>query len=539
MVVRGYQIGCDWSRQDHYTGVLEDATHYVEKAPDIVVSWGRSDAQATQDSTAGKLTFNLINQSRQFSPENTASPIYGKVLPGTPVRFQATNPIGDGITTLFKGPIDTLDVDPNAVGKDVSVSCLDGWGTPGDTLLTTQVWQGLKTGLLIHKILDLIGWPLANRSINEGYTYIPYWWLDGVDAATAVNDLVHSEGPPAIAYVQAGVFYFRDRLHRLTSPKSVSTQATFTHIQPAGSGPGGDFKILKGSFNYNHGLNRIVNSAEIDVVQRLPRDRQVVWSADDPITLNANEVQTFTVSSGDPFIDLQAPDPNATVNSDVEYPGDYMLTSGSVSFSFDRLSGASVTLTITAGGGGAYLSDGIRVRGTPLTVGQTRKYSVTDQGSVNTFGSNSWDGNAPWAYFYDADAITRKIVAVYGQARPSVTFDIADVNNAHLGRILVTEISDRITIRNDEMGLNSDFMVEQITHTVQQLGIVHRMTLGCQVVDPVQPTNAFIFDTATPLVNGFNNGRFGVDGISDGSALFMFDTATPLVNGFDNGKLAS
>lgn len=539
MTVRGYQLGIDWSRQGVYTGTLEDATHWVEKSPDIVVSWGRSDAQATQDAVVGKLTFNLLNYQRQFSPENTASPVAGKVLPGTPVRLNVTNPVGGAIATLFKGPIDTLDVDPSAAARDVAVSVLDGWGTPGDTQLSTAVYQGVRTGDAINVILDQLNWPVEMRSIDSGATYIPYWWVDGVDAATAINDLVHSEGPPAIAFVQAGTFYFRDRHHRLLRTASTTSQGTYTHIQPAGSGPGGDFKMLRGSFNYNHGLNRIVNQAVIEVTQRTPKDRQVVWSTDDPISLGTGEVQQYTISSTDPFIDLQLPDPAALVSLEPDYLGDYTLAGGSVSFTLSRTSGASAFLTITAGGSGAFLSDGLRLRGTPITTGQTRRYSVTDQGSVNTYGANAWDGNAPWAYFYDADVLTQKIVTVYGQARPSVTFDIADINNAHLSKILTQQIGDRITVRNDEMGLNADFMVEQITHTIQQLGIIHRMTIGAQVPDPTQPTNSFIFNTATPLVNGFNNGRFGIDGISDATSMFIFDTATPLTNGFGNGRFAA
>lgn len=747
MSVRGYQLAIDWSRNQIWTNSNEDVTHWVEKQPDVVASWGRNDARATTDSVAGKLTFNLINTTRMFSPENTASALAGKVLPGTPVRFTATNPVDGGTAVLFRGKIDNLDVDANAAGHDVSMSCLDGWGTPNAITISTTVYQGQRTGALMHVILDAIGWPLADRSIDFGATYVPYWWLDGIDAATAVNDLVHSEGPPAIAYVKAGVFIFRDRHHRLVRTQSVNSQATFTHSIPPGrvvaatdtftrtvgaggwgvsdSGPawsitqgttsdfsmssnvgrislgtvaadhtvvlavacidssvvatfttpaiatgnaingylinrrvdnsnqylarlmfdlsgslkigleklvagvtttvvapvatgityttatgyrlemqtvgstvsarvslvgagipdfqvsammadlpgvtstvstvgvrgilsGGntnslpivltvdnltvtplDLKTLKGSFGYDHGLNNIVNSATLEVTQRLPQDRQVVWSTSDPISLGASEVQMYTITSGDPFLDLQLPAQFATIGIDPEYTGDYTLAGGSVSFSVDRLSGASATLTITAGGGGAFLADGLRVRGTPLASGQTRRFSVTDQSSVNTFGANGWDGTAPWAYFYDADALSQKIVSTYAQARPTVTFDVADVNDQHLSHMLNAQISDRVTIRNDELGLSADYMVEQITHTVQQLGVVHRTTFGCQVPDPTQATNVFKFNTATPLVNGFDNGQFGIDGISNGVTMFTFDTTTPTVNGFDSGTFAA
>lgn len=536
MTVRGYDLFADWSRNGVYSSgdeaLATPGVPVIDGGQDIVVEVGRSEARSTDDAQAGKLTFRLLNSSRKFSPENTASPIAGKVLPGTTVKFQVT--LNGTITKLHEGPIDSLTADTTA--KTMSFDVLDGWGIPGQESLSTPVYSGQRTGFLIGVILDAIGWT-GPRDLDPGATVVPWWWAENVDAVTAVNDLVHSEGPPAIAYVQGGVFTFRDRHHRLVRTASTVSQGTYTHIIPAGSGPAGDFKMLKDSFSYDHGLSNIVNSATLEVTPRIPADESVVWSVDTPISLAASEVRTLFVRTDEPFVSAVAPTATAPfVGDDAPLP-DYVLGSGSIaSITLSRTSGQSLFMTVTAGGGGALLADGIRLRAVSLAPGSAYQYSQEDASSVGTFRRNTWDGSAPWAHIYDADALTQIIVATYAQARPTVTFQIASSNGlpaGYLAGIVARKISDQITIRNDEMGLNAPYMVERLVHTVQKLGVKHTLQISAQVPAPTQPANAFTFNAAG---KGFNDGAFGVNGISSGSNMFTFDTAG---RGFDQGVFAT
>lgn len=531
MTTNGYQLAADWSRQGLFTGTLQDVTSYV--IDEVVVSWGRNDGRTLEDAAAGKFTFSLDNSSRQFSDDNQSSPIAGDVLPGTPVRYNKTDPTNGATTSLFLGPMDELDTDPNAEGKDFTASCADGWGLPGDTQLSTAVYQGQRTGDLINIILDAINWPPDRRDIDPGATVVPYWWLEGQDADSAVDDLVHSEGTPAIAYVQAGVFYFRDRHHRVTEARSLTSQGTYTHTIPGGA-VGGAHRILKNSFRRNHGLRNIINSATLEVTPRIPGNRQVVWSSDDPIVLGASEQVVLVIRTEDPFLDLQIPSNQVVYLEDGTWTFDYHLASGSVSFALSRTSGQSAFLTITAGAGGAILDLGIKLRGTPLGKGAARKFTAGNVGSENTFGANDWAGPAPWAHYYDAQVLVDKMVNVYGQARPSISFDIdGAISSATLTEILGQQVSDRITVRNDELGLNADFMVERLTHTVRRHGVRHILTVAAQVVEPTQAANPFLFDVAG---HGFNDGRFAMDGVNNPATMFRFDVAG---HGFNDGVFAA
>jgi len=518
MTIRGYTVGIDWSRAGTYAGTLEDVSSYVLDSPDLEVSYGRDSTQAAADASAGKLTFALRNDDRQFSPENSASPIAGKVQPGCRVKFDKL--LGGALYTLFSGDLDDLEVDPHAAAKDFSATVLDAWGRPGAEKLSTPLYSGLRTGDAIGLILDAIGWT-GGRDLDPGATLMPWWWEEGTDAVTAVQKLVDSEGPPAIAYVQGGTFTFRDRHHRLTRTASTTSNGTFTHIIPEGSGPAGDFKVLADTFTYNHGLQHIVNSVSFSVDQRVAGDLEQVWSTDSPITLAAGEVLIIEAKTSDPFLNAVVP------TSD-----DYDLAFGSVTVTLSRTSGQSTLITLTAGGVAAQLNR-LALRAVRVSVARTFKVSEEDISSINAYREQTWPNDLPWAGVYDARAIAQRIVSTYATNRPVVTFEVEALNDTYLTQILARKISDRITVRNDAIGVNRDFHVERIVHTVKQLGVRHTVQFTCEVTDPVQPATALTFDVAG---KGFNQGAFGINGIDNAATMFRFDVPG---QGFDQGRFAT
>lgn len=531
-MVAGWEMDCDWSRNGSFANSYENVTKRL--TGDVSISLGRNEPRATEEAGSGKMSFTLLNIDRVLSPENTASPIYGKVLPGTLAQYLVTDPTTAGTRTLFSGPIDTLEFDTTKAPRPVTVTALDGWGTPGGEQLSTPVYSGQRTGFLIGVILDAIGWT-GGRDLDPGATVVDWWWEEGNDAATAVKNLVDSEGPPAIAYVDGGTFIFRDRLHRLTRTASLTSQTLFTQRSPSGVVNAGDVKILRDSFNYDYGLNNIINSVTITVNQRQPTDTDVVWSTDEQINLGANEVRVYVAQGGEPFINAITPIPIASQGGDDVDPfGDYLLVAGSVTVTISRTSGQSCFITVTAGAGGCILQ-GLALRATPLPVARTVQVLEEDTASVLTYTRKKWDGSAPWANQYDADAIAQRIVAVYAQPRPALTFSVANVNAAHLSEILSCRISDRITVRNDELGLNADFWVENLNHLIRKNGLIHTLTIGCQMVDPSQPSNAFTFDVSG---QGFNDGFFAVGALSNPARMFTTDTAVS-TQMFDTGVFAT
>jgi len=522
VTVRGNQLALDWFRNGTYEGAYDDVSDDVNGDP-VVITYGRDQASATSQAVAGKLGFGLNNLDRRYSPENSASPIAGKVVPGTPTRYQVTSE--DVITTLFGGVLDSVDSDPNAAAKTFTGEALDAWGLLSSQTLSTPVYQGLRTGDAVNLILDEVGWT-GLRDIDAGATVMPFWWMEDSDAAAAMAALIRSEGPPAGVYVEGGTFVFRDRHARLLDTESQTSQGTFTHILPAGTGPAGDYKIEKGSFRYDHGLKNIANTVTFNVEQRVPGDQAEVWSSEDPITVATGQTIVLNIQAADPFINAITPVAGI----------DYIVDSGVATVTMSRDSGQSVTLSVTAS------SDAIisrmAVRATPITVARTVKVSYEDTASRSEFGPKSWPDDCGFANAYDAAAIASRIVAVYSTARPAVTFSIAYVHGGplpirYLRQILQRRIGHRVTVRNDSLGVNGDFYIERVTHTIRKLGLIHRVEFGCSVVEPVQPANIFTFDVAGL---GFDDGAFGIEGIDNADSVFIFDAPG---QGFDDGVFST
>lgn len=520
MTVRGYGLRIDWSRAGTFGGTLEDATGYVLDDPVLEVSYGRERTQDSAETPAGKMTFSLRNDNREFSPENGSSPIAGRVLPGCRARFDK---LYNGVLyTLIDGVLDDLDVDPNAPARDFTGTILDAWGRPDAEKLSTPLYSGIRTGTAIGLILDAIGWT-GQRDIDPGATVMPWWWEEGGDAATAVSKLVASEGPPAIAYVQGGTFVFRDRHHRLVRTESTTSNGSFAHTIPfTYSATGPLLGILDETFAYDHGLRNISNSATFFVDQRAAGSLVDVWSTDSPITLDVGEVAVIEAKASDPFINAITP-----VDDDIE------VQSGTVTVGLSRTSGQSALITLTAGGAPVVITR-LALRACPVAVARTVKVSEEDVSSVGIYGRQSWPNEAPWANAYDARVIAQRVVALYATNRPVVTFEIDGVlGDAYLAQALARKISDRITVRNDALGINGDFIIERIKHTIVGLGIRHRVEFTCQVTDPVQPAGALTFDVAGL---GFNQGAFAVSGIDNAASMFRFDTAG---QGFNDGRFAT
>lgn len=522
MTVRGHRLGIDWSQRGTYTYPLEDASSYVLPG-EIEISWGRdTEGDITLASTAGTMAFELNNESQVFSRENGSSPIAGNILPGRKVQYQVTDQATGSTYTLLDGILDNSQVsgDPASV---FSASVLDGWGRPGARTVSGSMHQGLRTGTAIGFVLDHIGWT-GGRSIDPGATVMPWWWEEGTDAADAITRLVHTEGPPAIAYVEGGTFVFQDRHHRLFSTRSQNSQGLFTHIYPEGTGPGGDFKIEAGSFDYDDGLKTIVNTAEFSVPIRTAQPFGEVWASEDLLTGPTGTI-TVTVQTTDPFINAVTPSVAG---------GEIQLQAGSVSaVTLSRTSGQSAVLTITCSTDAVITR--IALNANPVTVSRTEQVSASDANSVSIFGEKVWpDGAVPvFANPYDAQAIASKVVATYANYRPTITFTVVGLNTTYLTKMLTLKIGDRITVRNDKRGVNAAFIVERLAHRITSLGIVHRLDITCQATEPVQATNPFRFNTAGA---GFSAGQFVATGIDNPAGVFRFNTSG---QGFSQGAFAT
>jgi len=288
-------------------------------------------------------------------------------------------------------------------------------------------------------------------------------------------------------------------------------------------------------FEYSHGWRDIVNDVSFDVTERASEDQWVtVWESNDTLSLALGETVQVQAKANDPFREALGVEPGA----DVLFTGP-----GTVTTSISRRSGQSATITVTAVGGSVNITY-LRLRALPVPVARTVKVTASDAVSIAKHSARSNPDDAPWAGRHDAFAIAQLFLAHYAERRPTVKLRLVSSDSAHLLQILTRSISDLITIRHGELGLDGDFHIENLQHTIARMPAddededcrrrVHYAVLGCERSGLIVPANPFTFDEAGA---GFDDGVFDPTAADNPETVFIFDHAAQ--GQFDFGRFGT
>ena len=122
---------------------------------------------------SGTATVRILDQNGDWNPQNTSSPLYPNLVPLRSIQISATYsgtnyPIFKGYITEY---LYTYPIDQNELGY-VDLICSDGFKLLFNSNVTTVTGQaaGQDTGTRIDKILNTVGYPLSQRSIQTGNT---------------------------------------------------------------------------------------------------------------------------------------------------------------------------------------------------------------------------------------------------------------------------------------------------------------------------------------------------------------------------------
>lgn len=183
----------------------------------VQVRRGRQDADGPVQ--AGELVLTIVDNDGRYNPHNTASPLYGKLLPGrqTPVRVRATY---QGTTyALFLGFVRAVEYRP--ADKQTTIYAQDLMLVLSRIKPTLASLGGTTTGAAIGRVLDAAGWSLgAYRSLAVGDS-IPDFSADGTKTGLSlIEDLLAAER--GVFFVSAGgVATYLDRYAGNTAPRDV------------------------------------------------------------------------------------------------------------------------------------------------------------------------------------------------------------------------------------------------------------------------------------------------------------------------------
>ncbi len=471
----------DWDG-DGWEDRIDDMTDYVRGA--VTATYGRSEPSAMSPVTAGSASFSAANQPHptkgaRFSPRNTLSPLYGKIRPARPFLWQRQ--ITGLLRTIFRGQTDSSPINPDVDSRQVTFRCIDVLATFRGKLVTTPVYQGIWPGDAIGYVLDALGWD-GPRDIDKGATIFPFWWCDGKDALDALQEIVASEGCPSLLTVDGnGAVSFRGRHHRETEQRSTVSQGTWTG-DPDAAEP-----VMSG-LTYDEAWDSVVNAAALSVDERQVGLAENVWSTDDTIAFDIGEARTFLVQTTDPFVNAVAP------RDGIEYQ---VLSGSFTDVTISRTSGASTSITMTAGEDGASIQ-GLALFANPVAVRRTYRIEETDSASITVYGERGLpDGMTPvWAGKHDAKAILE--IAVRDRAAPltqlTVRFVCGVNDTARLKLVTGYDLSDRVTVVEPITATSADFFIESISHVMTFAGH-HEVTFGLEAAPPASAA-PFILDSS-------------------------------------------
>lgn len=517
MALAQYKVYADWNDDGDFADAGEDVTTRVlDGRTPLTFKYGRDTGRALSPISPGEAHFALNNQSRDYSGENTSSPLYGNVVPARPVQVTA---IVSGVpTVLFCGQLDDFKLNPDFNDRYLNVDCIDPLGSLRGAQVSTGLYQGLRPGEAIGVLLDAVGWPAALRDLDVGATVMPYWWLDRDDAYDALMDLVASEGPPALVTVDtAGRLVFRDRHHRLQRAASTTVQSTW---RSSGAEP-----LVSSPADYNHGWKEIINSVVFQLPQRAGAGvASVVWQSQGQVSIAAGDTLSIVAQASDPFTGAVVPVQTTAFDDAGNGNGDYTLLSGTVTITLGRTSGLSTTVFVQSTGGTTAVIADLQLRAYSIATVNTIQLTAEDQGSIAKYGRRSLpDDHAPkWASNGDAAAIAQIILGQRGERLPTISVTMVAANTARLTQQLNRDLSDRVHLVETHTGLDADCYIEQISHEISQGGAEHRTTFGLEKI-PAQVTGVFILGTSL-----LGTGKLGRRGFTDPSSMLVLGTQATL-----------
>lgn len=465
------KIYVDWDNDGTYVDAGEEVTTRVlMMEASVTAERGRDQLRSFSPPRAGQANATLDNESKDYSTDYTLGPLYGLLLPGRRVRFDADN--AGAATRIWTGVLEDLPQHPEIELKTVELVCLGRFsqltGESSPIRISTALYQNVRIDECMAVVFDAVG--ITDYVLDTAKTTLAWWWLDNEDPFGALRSLLASEGPGSALYEDGqGRPVFESRHYRLLTARSATSQATFADT---GTEP---YRLA--TLNHNPGQKDVANSIALTYRARAAQALAVVWSLGSTLSLAPNEARSVTVTSTDPFTAAVTP-VNAT---------DYTVSAGSLSsVSLDRTSGARVTITLTAGASGATVT-GLQLRAQPVTVTSevVVPQTIDVSASVAKYGTRPYNPpDEPRAEFADLNTMqdmANAIAGAYQNPRPTGTVSIEAVTAATIAQFVAREISDRITVVDAQTGLNSGAHVEQLKYEWDRY--VPRLHMGYEKAD--------------------------------------------------------
>ena len=502
-----YVLKVDWNKDGDFGDTGEDVS---ARTLSISCSRGRDYAsQLTGRSIAGFLTATLNNESGDYSSFNSASPIYGNILPGRKVQLAAgsgsfpyTFPIYfEGSVVVWTGYLQSIMPSPSVEGLNtVTLTATGSLGYLNQREVEIGMEASVLTGTAVGDILDKVAWAAGDRTLDGGQTTMTRFWTDKIRTVGSLRKVEDTE-MGFIGESAAGYIIFEDRHHRMKAPH-ITSQATYTDA------PGGALGYI--GLSQEDPLEQIYNIFEAEIKLYTVGSLAVVWTcpesgASSPL-IAAGASRTFWASYPNPDSATDARAINAwttpvattdyVANTAADGSGTNITASMTIAVTkFSTSMKIQITNDYTQH---AYITL-LQARGTPVTVSDPLKVKAEDSTSKTAYGERNYPNPAEFIPDSDeAQAWCDSNLSMYKDPQPVLGVTLfANRSHPHLEEAFNRDISDRITLvaSNDAgLGINEDFFIEAIYHEIEATDLSHSVTY---LLSPVGMLGGFfILDTS-------------------------------------------
>lgn len=459
----GYFIEIDWDNDDNFTGTYDDVTAAVTS---IHYSRGKSDERGKAQT--GQCTLTLNNSNKLYTPTYSSGALYGNLLPKRPLKVYYSS--GGTDYSLFYGFLEEIIPHPHKSEQYCVITAVDGLDFLSRHDLNTALYTDTATGTIHGYILDDAGWSSTMRTIDTGQTTVPYWYGGGVKARTEQLELDDNE--QGFSYVGGnGYFNFEDRHHRSTATHQTS-QSTFDNTMS--------------NMSYSMNPKNIYNEIKVTVTPWELQSIAELWRLEETPAIPAGETLTWwgdaSVSGESVFVAAWTT-PAATT--------DYTANSESGGGGTDMTSDITLTATKFARTIKLQLENTalipayitlLKARGTYYDDKTKVVRKASDSTSQDTYQKRTLEINGK--YMSDANEaqdLCDYAKGKYKDPRGEISINLMNQDATILAKLLALDISDRITIDNDDLDISADYFIDSLEVDISQSQKLH--TVHYELVD--------------------------------------------------------
>jgi hypothetical protein len=268
-----YSVAVDWTGDGTFTTAGDDISSYVLEIP--TVQFGIVDPIELV-CAVGTCEITLNNDSRIFSPENTAGALYGKLVPNKEIIFSVT----DGVSTYvkFRGFTRSFEPTSGEYGeRQCKLRCTDILGKIQDEGIGIPLQTNIRSDVLLtHVVNAALHSPSAynfaavySGNVADGNTITPgiVTGTFRTVLSTSGTDEILIGATPDASWVNAAAWVNKgDGAGTLYSTSA--TRNSEMSAQVFGSGTEGEFTSDTFDLIGNAGGNVIVQSQTFKITQR-------------------------------------------------------------------------------------------------------------------------------------------------------------------------------------------------------------------------------------------------------------------------------